>query len=203
MQANRIEDAVLIERFRQGDREAMDALVNRHRSRAYAHALRLSHDHDLAADVVAETFMRVNRGAAGFKEQSAFSTWLHTLTRNCYLDLRRVALSKRTESLDLPNFADGGVVDRHLESSAPSPHDVAERRARASVLCRAVERLPEDQRALVVMFHVEMLTYYEIADRLHLPLGTVKSRLHRARTALRPSLEADRFLLGCDGAYVA
>jgi RNA polymerase sigma-70 factor (ECF subfamily) len=203
MQATQTPDAILIDRFKKGDQAAMDTLVNRHRPRAYAYAMRLSHDHEMADDVVADTFVRVNRAAATFKGQSAFSTWLHTLTKNCYLDLRKKALLRVTESLDRPFYVQETGIERQFESTALTPHDRAECSAQADALAVAVGKLPPKQRTLIVMFHVEMLAYEEIADQLHIPVGTIKSRLHRARAVLRHTLDPDRFLLGVDAAYMA
>ena len=203
MEATHTPDTILIDRFKRGDKEAMDMLVNRHRPRAYAYAMRLSHDRDIAADVVADTFIRVNRAAATFKGKSAFSTWLHTLTKNCYLDLRKKTLLRATESFSQTYSTEEGAVERQYESSEPSPHAAAEGNARASVLSRAVEKLPLKQRTLILMFHVEMLAYEEIAEQLQIPIGTIKSRLHRARAVLRHTLESDRNLLGIEVAYAA
>jgi RNA polymerase sigma-70 factor (ECF subfamily) len=174
----------------------MDALLHRYQGRVYAYANRLSPDRDMAADVVADTLIKVNRSLAKFKGRSAFGTWVHALTRNCYLDLRKKALSRVTESLDQPHVTDFGTVERQFESKAPSPHDLAEQGERSLLWARAVGKLPENQRRLVLLFHVSQLGYEEIASLTLLPIGTVKSRLHRARLALRVILAPDRFPLG-------
>ncbi len=196
MQGTYTPDAILIDRFSNGDKAAMDALVRRHLPRAFAYAMRLSHDHDVAADVVADTFIRVNRSAAGFKGHSAFSTWIHTLTKNCYLDIRRKALLRATETLDDPHYLDGSSVERQIASGEPGPYEFAEAGERAGVLTTAIENLPENQRVLVVLFHVKRLTYEEIAEDLRIPIGTIKSRLHRARITLQKALQPERYLLG-------
>ena len=185
-------DDVLISRYIGGDKAAMDLLVSRHLPRVFAHAMRLSKNREVANDVVADTFIRVNRALASFNGRSAFTTWLHTLTRNCYLDTRQRALARFTESLDEPFAADTAQA----ESMVRSPYEKAESRARARALMVAVEQLPVSQRLLVEMFHAEMLTYDEIAGRLQIPTGTVKSRLHRARFSMRKTLEPDWYLLG-------
>jgi RNA polymerase sigma-70 factor (ECF subfamily) len=196
-------DTMLIERFKKGDKTAMSALMDRHRPRAYAYAMRLSHDRDFAADVVADTFIRVNRSAASFRGKSAFSTWLHILTKNCYLDLRKKALLRVTESFSQTYLTDEGNFERQFESAGPSPHESAEEKARSILLINAVEKLPLKQKTLILMFHMEMLAYEEIAERLQIPVGTIKSRLHRARLVLRNALESDRYLLGVDAPCAA
>jgi RNA polymerase sigma-70 factor (ECF subfamily) len=191
-------DSILLDRFRTGDKTALDLLVKRHLPRTYAYALLMSRNHDLASDVVANTLVRVYRSAAGFKSLSAFDTWLHTLTRNCYLDLHRKLVSRKTESLDDVQYFESAENGRRLISNDPSPYDLAERNASANVLSGAMARLPDRQRKLVAMLHGEMLTYVEIARRLGVPIGTVKSRVHRARAALRLDLDSERCLLGAE-----
>jgi RNA polymerase sigma-70 factor (ECF subfamily) len=195
MHTSQLPDAVLIDRFRNGDDGAMDALVQRYRCRVCAYANRLSHDRDMADDVVSGTFVRVNRFAAQFRGESAFSAWVHTLARNYYLDLRRKSLMHVTERLEQPNAAKDGSSVRPFESTAPSPHELAEKRERERLLTIAIGKLPDQQRDLVQLFHVNQLGYEEIAGLMRLPIGTIKSRLHRARLALRRILECERLLL--------
>jgi len=185
---------MLIERFQQGDHRSLDTLIQRHQARAYQYAFRLTRDQDLAADVVGEAFVRVYKGMASFKGQSAFTTWMYRILTNCYLDMRKKASSRPAVSLEETlQTADGNVL-RQFESEDPSPHDEAERSERERSIQGAVAELPEYQKAMVLMFHVEMLSYEDIAEVLQLPIGTVKSRLHRARTGLREALEGEKVL---------
>lgn len=196
LNTSQIPDDALIERFTAGDGDAINSLVKRHMPRVLAQAMRLSHDREVADDVVADTFVRMNRALPTFSGRSSFTTWLHTVTKNCYLDLRNRSISRATQSLDQAREGDSGPLDHQLVSMSETPYDLAERSARARALITAVERLPAGQQSLVVMFHTDMLSYEEISDRIRVPLGTVKSRLHRARRSLRVMLEADEFLLG-------
>jgi len=95
-----ISDSALIDRFARGDKAAVNLLVQRHMPLVLSHAMRLSHDREVADDVVADTFVRMNRALTTFSGRSAFSTWLYKLTKNCYLDIRKKSLSRATESLD-------------------------------------------------------------------------------------------------------
>jgi RNA polymerase sigma-70 factor (ECF subfamily) len=198
MTESHLSDGTLIERFAQGDETAMDLLVRRHLPRIQAQALRLSRDWELADDVTAHTLIRMNRGVGSFKGRSEFTTWLHKLVRNCYLDLRKKAMVRPTESLDQPSVGQPGQFEQTFESTVEGPYESAEREALDRALMKAVQQLPVRQRSLVMMFHADMLTYGEIADSEQIPVGTLKSRLHRARGSLRELLEPDRFLLGLD-----
>ena len=203
MKDGQVPDAILIERFQHGDNTAMDKLIQRHQARAYQYAFRLTRDRDIAADVVADAFVRVYRAAHTFKGQSAFTTWLYRILTNCFLDMRKKASSRPTVSLEATLQTEDGSLERQFEAEARSPHEESERAERERSIGAAVEALPEYQRAMIVMFHVEMLSYEEIAETLDLPIGTVKSRLNRARLGLRNMLEPERELFSVEYALSA
>jgi RNA polymerase sigma-70 factor (ECF subfamily) len=190
------EDSLLIGRAQKGDKSALDSLVIRYQTRAYQYAFRLTQNPDEAADIVAEAFIRVYNALGHFKGQSSFSTWLYRIVTNCFLDLRKKERHRSTVSLDAPG--PGGETDsaRQVVDPNPSPHELSEGSDRAERIQTAINRLPEYQRAMIVMYHVEMLAYEEISQALDLPIGTVKSRLNRARLALREILDADQELFG-------
>jgi RNA polymerase sigma-70 factor (ECF subfamily) len=185
-------DAYLIERYLKGEQSAMDELVRRHQARAYQYAFRLTRDRDTAADLVADAFLRVFRSVDGFKGQSAFTTWLYRIITNCFLDARKKASARPTSSLDDAMETPDGELQRQFESEDESPFDLLDRRMRAQALADAIEALPEVHRAIVQMYHGEMLSYEEIAEVLSVPIGTVKSRLNRARVALAQQLASKR-----------
>jgi len=185
-------DSHLIERHIHGDEWAMNELIRRHQSRAYQYAFRLTRDPDAASDLVADAFFRVYRSVDGFKGQSAFTTWLYRIITNCFLDARKRASSRQTASLDEVMETSDGDLQRQFESEDESPFDILDRRMRATVLADAVDELPEVHQAIVQMYHAEMLSYEEIAEVLSVPLGTVKSRLNRARMALANQLKGRR-----------
>ncbi len=182
---------MLIEQAQGGDRQAFDALVRKHYQKAYQYAHRLTRDQDLASDIVSEAFVRICSALGSFRGNSAFGTWLYRILTNCYLDYRKRDKSARNVSLDSSVQLDTGEVDRQFESEDDSPLEIAERNAREEVVQDAIAQLPEYQQSMLVMYHVEMLTYEEIAETLDLPIGTVKSRLNRARLALRDLLAKD------------
>lgn len=182
------DDQVLIERAQKGDRGAFDSLVRRHERRAYQYAFRLTSNPEEAADVVADAFVRVFAALHNFKGQSAFSTWLYRILTNCFLDMRKKDKSKYQTSLESALQTEEGEVERQIEDDGPSPGEEAERMERARAVQGAIEQLPEYQRAMIMMYHAEGLAYEEIAEALDLPIGTVKSRLNRARLSLRELL---------------
>jgi RNA polymerase sigma-70 factor (ECF subfamily) len=125
MRDSQIPDLILVERFQNGDRSAMDTLVERHKTRAYQLAFRLTRDPELAADVVADAFVRLYRSGQTFKGQSAFSTWLYRIITNCFLDHRKKASSRPLVSLNALLATEEGDVEWELPTVAPSAYDRA------------------------------------------------------------------------------
>jgi len=187
------DDAHLIRLCQSGDRSAFDALVRKYEQRAYQYAYRLTHNMEEASDIVADAFIRVYNAVGNFRGQSAFSTWLYRILTNCYLDARKKT-KHRTVSLEDQLHLEGGEVERQLEDPAMGPGEEVERNAREAAIQLALEQMPEYQHAMLVMYHVEGLSYEEIAAALDLPLGTVKSRINRARLALRDLLSQNEEL---------
>ena len=182
------EDQMLIQRIQQGDRASLNALIRKYELRAYQYAFRLTRNQDDASDIVADAFVRVNSALPNFKGNSAFTTWLYRIITNVFLDHRKRERNKVNLSLDTSGTNEDGDIERQIEDDAASPHEEAEKSERERAFESAVGKLSEYQRAMIVMFHAEMLSYEEIAEALDLPLGTVKSRLNRARINLRDEL---------------
>ena len=180
---------MLIERSRHGDRSAFDQLISKHRQRAYQYAFRLTHDPEEAADIVADAFLRMYRAIDNFKGDSAFTTWMFRIATNCFLDIRKKKRSKPAISLESTVLTTDGEVSFQFEDSSASPHERAERAEAMNAVRMAISMLPDYQRAIILMYHSEMQSYDEIAHALNLPIGTVKSRLNRARLSLRNLLE--------------
>ncbi len=190
------EDLRLIEMSLKGDRDALDQLVRKYQPRAYQFAFRLTGDPDSASDLTAEAFVRAYNNLHRFRQESQFSTWLFRILTNCFLDTKKKEKLRKHQSLEDLVTTEDGEVERQFESQDESPLEVAEGEERNRILSKAIRKLPDYQRAMIVMYHIEMLSYEEIAANLDLPIGTVKSRLNRARLALRELLEPVQELFG-------
>lgn len=182
------EDRLLIERARKGDASALHRLVRKHQERAYGYAFRLTRNPEEAGDIVAEAFVRVHNAVRNFKGNSAFTTWLYRIITNCYLDHRKKERTRQALSLDAPTPGAEDEGTREIEDDTYMPDKDVESLQRGVLIDKALRRLPDFQRAMIVMYHMEELSYEEIAESLDLPLGTVKSRLNRARISLRELL---------------
>jgi RNA polymerase sigma-70 factor (ECF subfamily) len=131
-----------------------------------------------AEEVAQEVFLRVHRALPGFRGEAALSTWLYAITSRLCLNRLKAPHRRRRAEAELDVVAD----------PAPGPGADLETAERDAALQRAIAALDDEARIVVVLRDVEGLSYEEIAAALELPIGTVRSRLHRARTALKESL---------------
>jgi RNA polymerase sigma-70 factor (ECF subfamily) len=186
------EERLLLERCKKGDRNAFDALIRRYEKKVYNFAFRLCGNYDEASDIAAETFVRLYNSLTSFRGDSSFITWLFRIITNIYLDQRKRQRSRPNQSLESMIELEENSVRRQYEDPTPSPEDHVEGRERTAILQAAIRTLPDYQRLMIVMFHVEGKSYEEIAEVMDLPIGTVKSRLNRARLSLREKLQSER-----------
>ncbi len=184
-----INDKLLIDRCKRGERDAFDTLVRTYEKRVYNLAYRLSGNYDEAQDIVVESFIRVFQALKMFRGDANFSTWLFRIVTNVYLDRRKRTRNKQHLSLEEYIELDENSVSRQVEDQGPTPDVIAEANERTDLLQQAIASLPDYQRTMIVLYHTEGLAYDEIAEVLSLPIGTVKSRLNRARLTLREKLE--------------
>jgi RNA polymerase sigma-70 factor (ECF subfamily) len=168
-------DETLVRQAQRGDRAAFDELVRRHRDRVYAVALRLTRHPDDAEDALQETFISAYRGLGSFGSRARVSTWLYRIATNRALDV--IARRKASTSLD---------TDEAPQVASMS--DDYERAALRRALEQALARLPEEFRVAVVLSDVAGLTPTEAAEVLDVPVGTMKSRVFRARAQLAAML---------------
>ena len=178
----------LIERSRGGDVSAFDLLVRRYEKQVYNTAYRLAGSYDGASDIAQEAFVRAGSNLKSFRGDASFTTWLYRIVTNVFLDERKRQRSRPHHSLEDVLALDENLVTRQFEDAGPSPQEIAEGRERRDVLERAILTLPPPQRVMVVLYHTQGRSYEEIAEIMNLPMGTVKSRLNRARLALREKL---------------
>jgi RNA polymerase sigma-70 factor, ECF subfamily len=169
-------DEDLVRRFRGGEPGAFTELVRRHQQRVYSLCLRVLGDPDAAEDAAQETFLTVLRKLEGFRGDAAFTTWLHRVAVNaCYDELRR---KRRRPMLHTV------VEDGPEHEPGPPTEDVAGTRDAAAALAT----IPEEFRVALVLADVQDLPYERIAEVLEVPVGTVKSRVHRGRIALAKAM---------------
>jgi RNA polymerase sigma-70 factor (ECF subfamily) len=183
-------DAELVASALRGSEEAFRDLVLRFERPIFALILRMVHDSQTAEDLAQEVFVKAYRHLGSYDPRRKFASWLFKVAHNTTIDhLRRAQLD--TVPLAAEHAEDGGGLMAVLaDDSAESPAAAAERRDMARALERAIGRLRPDYREAVVLRYVEGLAYQEICEVLALPVGTVKTNLHRARKELADSMRA-------------
>lgn len=190
----RVEDAELVRRSQQGDRGSFDELVRRHYALGYNSAFRMLGDRDLAADATQAAFVRAYRALARFRQDATFATWLYRIVTNVCLDRMRQR-DKQAQSLTLASDDGGNTLEElDIPDTRGGPSENAEQRERQALVHEALQRLAPEHRAVLVMYDLDGSSYEEISAALRVPLGTVKSRLNRARHALKEKLAAHREL---------
>lgn len=172
----------LVERAQAGDRDAFEMLVRQKVDAVYRTAYAILGNAADAQDATQETFIAAWRGLPRLREPEKFASWLGRITTNAC----RMSLRHRRTVREIPMDAE---EDRSAVGSYDDPDGSI---ADAQAFDRAFERLPVEQRALLVAHHLEGKPLTDIAAELEVPVGTVKSRLHTARAALERSLEAER-----------
>ena len=180
-----------------GSDAAFEQLVDRYSRLVYNLALRSCASAEDANDIAQETFLKAWRSLSSFRGECAFTTWLCRITINCCRDHARAARRKPTVSLTVTDEDDDEekILDIPDTDVTRSPEDSLTRQADIEAVREAIDALPEQMRQIVTMRDIAGLSYTEIADTLQLEMGTVKSRLNRARQTIKKFLISRNF---CD-----
>jgi RNA polymerase sigma-70 factor (ECF subfamily) len=182
-------EAELVARCQAGDRDAFDRLVRLHQDRVYNAILRFTNDRERAFDIAQKTFLNAFLKIRQFEAKSAFGTWLYRIAINLAISEAR---GRKNEPVSL-SVVGGREREEGSDFDPPapdaSPLRPLEARETQAVVQAAIQALDEEYRAVLVLRDIEDRSYDEIAAALGLPKGTVRSRLHRARSELKMKLE--------------
>ncbi len=188
-------EKTLLERAKSGDIAAFEQLIESYQKKIFNIALRMLGNYDDAGDLTQEVLIRIYKSIKSFKEQSSFSTWIYRITTNVCLDEIRKRKNRKVISLDEEIKLDDGDMKRQIESDEPSPEETAETEDLKKIVNEAIANLNEEHRIVIILRDIQGLSYEEIAEALNCPEGTVKSRINRARQALKNILAPKRELL--------
>jgi RNA polymerase sigma-70 factor, ECF subfamily len=189
-------DAPLIERVKLGDKRAFEMLVVKYQRRIERLIGRMVRDVDLVPDIAQETFIRAYRALPQFRGESAFYTWLYRIAVNtakkALMELKRDPLVSESAYASRDDDDETSRVENEL-SDGETPEGLLASKEIAAAVNAAIEALSEDLRQAITLREIEGLSYEEIAEAMNCPIGTVRSRIFRAReaiaTRLRPLLD--------------
>ena len=184
-------DELLLRRACKGDVQAFEELMQSHESRIYAIALRMMGNREDAQDCAQEAMVRIYRAMGSFKGQSALATWIYRITMNTCLDELRRRKARKVTSLD--SLVDNGWSPT---DTGDTPEEHGLRVEKQNALNQAIQSLPDDMRAAIILRDVKGYSYDEIASILDANVGTIKSRISRGREKLREILSKQSELFG-------
>jgi RNA polymerase sigma-70 factor, ECF subfamily len=190
-----IDDAVLVRRCRQGDSSALTRLIVKYQDRIYNTILKICGNPDDAAELTQETFVKVIEHMDSFRGSSTFYTWLFRIAVNLSYNHCRRRVKIATVSLDaVSGDSEFGSAKAQLgawlaDERVADPAVLAQNREVIHILTQCLARIDDDHRVVLVLRDIEGMSYAEIAEALEVELGTVKSRLSRARAQLREVME--------------
>jgi len=186
------EDIIIAKAFQAGEKSAFDKLVLKYQHKVFNLCYRFLGDYAEANDYAQETFIKVYRSLNKFKFQSSFSTWLYRITVNtCKNRLKSAEYRYRRKMvrLDNPKESENGTYSIEMGDESLSPAAELEKKEKRRLIQQAIDSLPEEQKTVIVLRHIEDLSYEEIAKITGYNLGTVKSKLARARQKLKERLK--------------
>lgn len=181
---------ILVKKAQNNDLSAFEELVRLFQNRIYTLCVRLAGNHADAQDLAQEAFIRAYRALGSFRNEADFGTWLHRITVNVWLNFRRKNSVQQTVIyLDEPyTDGDGGEIRREVEAGDGDPLQLLEQDEFRGLIRAALDSLSDEHRAVLVLREIEGYSYEEVSHMLGCSLGTVKSRLSRAREVMRRTM---------------
>jgi len=177
---------LLVKKAQNNDLSAFEELVRLYQNKVYALCNHLAGNRDDALDLAQEAFIRAYRGLGSFRNEADFGTWLHRITVNVWLNSKRKKNGQALVSLDEPYRGDGGgEIQRDVAAGDGDPLRALEEKEFRGLVRTALDSLSEEHRAVLVLREIEGYSYEEVSRMLGCSLGTVKSRLSRAREAMK------------------
>jgi len=186
----RRDDAALLRALQNGEFAAFSALVDRHQRSLINFFYHLCWDRQAAEDCAQEVFLRVYSHRDTYEPQAKFTTFLFRIARNLWIDrVRSIAVHGRPASLDSRSAdGEGRSLGERVASRSLGPVEILAREEQQAALERALDQLPEEQKAVVILSEIQGLKYQDIGAILDVPVGTVKSRMHTAMEKLKDLL---------------
>jgi RNA polymerase sigma-70 factor (ECF subfamily) len=184
-----VREALFVSRLQVNEDAAYDELVRVYSASIYHVAYRMLGDAADASDVVQDIFLKIFRNIGGFKGEAALKTWIFKIAFSEILNrLRWWKRRRRFATMSLDEQSNGSPATEYVADSGPTPEEILQSKERENAIQQALRRISHEHRSIIVLRDIEGFSYNEIADVLGVSMGTVKSRLARARADLKKSL---------------
>ncbi len=187
-------EQAIVERASNGDLPAFEVLVKAYEAKLYNTAFRMVSDSEDAMDIVQDVFLKIYQALPDFRGDSKFSTWIYRICVNASLDHLRKRKKAKVYSLDTPVVLSDSEVQRQVEDTGDSTEDIVETRFLGERVLDILNDLDSHYRVVLILCDVQGYSYQEISEILDMSLGTVKSRIHRARNIVRKLIHEEQIL---------
>ncbi len=177
-----------IRRAKHGDMDAFEKLILQHEKIVYNLAFRMMYHSEDAKDISQEVFLKAYRNIGNFDERASFSTWLYRITYNTCIDEMRRQKGKQNYSIEDEFENEDGVMQRQVADSGDTPEEAILKKEQRAEILQALDTLSEEHKMAIILRDVKGLSYEEIAEILQISLGTVKSRISRARNQCKQEI---------------
>ena len=188
--SSRAADAEMVRKAQKGDRGAHQALVEKYQKRVYGVVFGMLHNREDALEVTQEAFVKAFGRLKGFEGKSGFYTWIYRIAVNLAIDFRRREWKRSDKTLEYDDARESGVEEEaYTQGMAPNPERASLNTELGAAIAKALEDLPEEQRAVFAMREIEGMSYQDMADAMDCSIGTIMSRLHYARKKMQAMLK--------------
>jgi len=180
-----INEIELVKGLKSGEREAFEMLAKAYEKKIFATAMRFTKNTEDAADITQDVFLRIYRYINMFKGQSSLATWIYRITVNLCTDTQKKDNVRRNMETESAVSDDGELIELQIADTAKNPDEEYESKENIQIVREAINELSDEHKSIIILRDIEGLTYEEICEILNVSLGTVKSRISRARERLK------------------
>lgn len=180
-----VPDNIIVQQVKEGKIESFEILVERYQKQVYNIAYRHTGNRDDAYDLSQEAFLKAYRGIKNFRQDSSFKTWIYHITVNVCRDHLRKSRKFHEVSIDEPVYSNDGDMEKQLTNNSKGPDETYESKELSEFIQSLINDLQHEYKEVIVLREMHQLSYEEIANVLKCSIGTVKSRLNRARKVLK------------------
>ena len=195
-----VSEKELLLKAKEGSEAAFEEIIKMYQQKVCSTIFYMVKNENIVEDLAQEDFIKVYKNISKFNEESSLYTWIYRITMNTCID--EIKKEKKITYINTYIETEDGNIEVQFEDESQRLDDILESKIRKESLVKAIKSLPSEQRALIVLRDIRQFKYMEIAEMLNLNLGTVKSKINRARQALKDCLQKDGTIIEFDESNV-